>query len=91
MLVEMLLGKLKPANKVGCFVPIIIVSIVLHVEFRPNDHREDSPHCTCKAWIEKENIKKYFRDATNKDPFEHITFTFKENVRCFPNTGYEKE
>ena len=36
-------------------------------------------------------IQKYFRDATSKDPFDHITFTFKENVRCFPNTGYDKE
>ena len=91
MLEEMLLGKLKTANKMGCFVPIVTVSLLLHAKLGPNDHREDSPHCTCKTWIRKKNVKLYFRDATNKDPFEHITFTFKENVRCFPNTGYEKE
>ena len=30
--------------KVGCVSPMIIVSILHHAEFGPNDHREDAPH-----------------------------------------------
>ena len=30
-------------NKVGCF-PMVVVSILPHAEFGPNDHWEDAPH-----------------------------------------------
>ena len=30
-------------HKVGC-LPLVIVSILRHAEFGPNDHREDVPH-----------------------------------------------
>ena len=29
-----------------CVFPVIDVSILSHVEFGPNDHREDAPHFT---------------------------------------------
>ena len=32
-------------NKVGCIFPMVIVSILLYPEFRPNDHCEEAPHC----------------------------------------------
>ena len=28
--------------KVGCILPVVVVSILHHVEFGPNDHREDA-------------------------------------------------
>ena len=31
-------------NKVGCVFPIVVVSIPLHAEFRPNDHGKGAPH-----------------------------------------------
>ena len=31
-------------GKVGCVFPMVIVSIVPHAEFGPNDHREDASH-----------------------------------------------
>ena len=33
-------------HKVGCVFPMVTVSILLHVEFGRNDHREDAPHFT---------------------------------------------
>ena len=32
-----------PYGKVGCVLPMVVVSILLRVEFGPNDHRKDSP------------------------------------------------
>ena len=32
--------------KVGCVFPMVVVSILPHAEFGPNDHREDAPHFT---------------------------------------------
>ena len=31
-------------GKMGCVFPIIVVSILLHTKFGPNDHRVDTPH-----------------------------------------------
>ena len=31
-------------NKVECVFPMVIVSMLLHAEFGPNDHREDAPY-----------------------------------------------
>jgi len=31
---------------VGCIFPMVIVSLLQHAEFGPNDHREDAPHFT---------------------------------------------
>ena len=33
-------------SKVGCVFSMIVVSLLLHAEFRRNDHREDAPHFT---------------------------------------------
>ena len=33
-------------SNVGCVFPVVTVSILLHVEFGRNDHREDAPHFT---------------------------------------------
>ena len=33
-------------NKVGCAFPMVIVTIMPHAEFGPNDHRVDAPHFT---------------------------------------------
>jgi len=30
--------------KVGSVFPMVVVSILLHAEFGPNDHSEDAPH-----------------------------------------------
>ena len=30
--------------KVGCVFPMVVVSIQPHLEFGPNDHRDDTPH-----------------------------------------------
>ena len=32
------------ATKLGCIFPMVIVSILPHTEFGPNDHWEDAPH-----------------------------------------------
>ena len=32
------------ADKVGCVFSMVIVSILPHAEFGPNDHREDAPY-----------------------------------------------
>ena len=32
--------------KVGCPFPVVLVSILPHAEFGPDDHREDAPHFT---------------------------------------------
>ena len=32
------------STKVGCVFPMVVVSILPHAEFGPNDHREDAPH-----------------------------------------------
>jgi len=29
-------------NKVGCIFPMVVISILLHAEFGPNDHREEA-------------------------------------------------
>ena len=34
------------SSKVGCVFPMVVVSILPHAEFGPNDHREDAPHFT---------------------------------------------
>ena len=31
-------------NKMGCVFPMVILSILPHAEFGPNDHRENAPH-----------------------------------------------
>ena len=31
-------------TKVGCVFPMVVVSLLLHAEFGPNDHRKDAPH-----------------------------------------------
>ena len=31
-------------NKVGCALPMVVVSILLNAEFGGIDHREDAPH-----------------------------------------------
>ena len=31
-------------SKVGCVFPIVVVSILPHAEFGPNEHREDASH-----------------------------------------------
>ena len=33
-------------TKVGCIFLMVVVSILPHTEFGPNDHREDVPHFT---------------------------------------------
>ena len=38
------MGKNQAINKVGCVFPMVVVSILLHAEFGPNDHREDASH-----------------------------------------------
>ena len=30
----------------GCVFPIVVVSMLPHVKFGPNDHWDDAPHCT---------------------------------------------
>ena len=37
-----------PENKVGCVFPMVVVSILPHTEFGPNDHREDASHFILK-------------------------------------------
>ena len=37
-------------TKVGCVVPMVIVSILLHAEFGPNDHREHASHFTSQTY-----------------------------------------
>ena len=32
--------------KVGCIFPMVVVSLLPHVEFGLNDYREDAPHFT---------------------------------------------
>ena len=36
--------------KVGCVVVMVVVSILPHAEFGPNDHRQDAPHFK-KQWL----------------------------------------
>ena len=31
-------------NYVGCVFPVVVVSILPHVEFEPSDHWKDAPH-----------------------------------------------
>ena len=31
-------------TKVGCVVPMVVVSMLLHAGYGPNDHREDASH-----------------------------------------------
>ena len=33
-------------TKVGCVYPMVVVSILPHAEFEPNDHQEDAYHFT---------------------------------------------
>ena len=33
-------------DKVGCILVMVVVSILPHVEFGPNDNRETAPHFT---------------------------------------------
>ena len=43
--------------KVGCVFPMVIVSILPHAEFGPNDHREDAPHFITRhtiVWIPRD-------------------------------------
>ena len=43
------LGKsLTVLNKVGCVFSMVVVSILPHAEFGPNDHQKDAPHFTYK-------------------------------------------
>ena len=39
---------LKPKCKVVCAFQMVIVSLLPHAEFGPNDHREDALHFTNK-------------------------------------------
>ena len=39
----------KKAIKVGCVFPIVVVSLRRHLEFGPNDHWTDAPHCI--LWV----------------------------------------
>ena len=49
-------GNMGHVGKVGCVSPRVIDSILPHVEFGSNDHREDTPHFTfgpaswCHPW-----------------------------------------
>ena len=40
----------KAISKVGFVFPMVIVSILPHEEFGPNDHRKDAPHVTYSKW-----------------------------------------
>ena len=40
------LGKFLKSSKVECVIPMVVVSILSHVEFGRNDHRKDAPHFT---------------------------------------------
>ena len=41
------------SRKVVCVFPMVIISILPHAEFGPNDHREDEPHFnTCQKRVE---------------------------------------
>ena len=33
-------------NKVACVFPMVVVFILPHAEFGPNDHQENAAHCT---------------------------------------------
>ena len=35
---------LEQRSKVGCVFPMVVVSILPHAEFGPNDHRKDALH-----------------------------------------------
>ena len=37
-------GEPSKCNKVGCGIPIVVASLLLHAEFGSNDHREDASH-----------------------------------------------
>ena len=52
--------------KVGCVVPIVVVSILLHAEFGRNDHPEDAPH------FSKSRVRKF--DDIRCDNFERLFF-----------------
>ena len=52
--------------KVGCVFPMVIVSILPHAEFGPNDHRENPPHFICVT------LDSYF--ILEKQFFEKIVF-----------------
>ena len=54
---------------VGCIFPIVTVSMLPHLEFGRNDHREDAPHVISskswpwwKAWISSNFPGKIFRN-----------------------------
>ena len=38
-------------DKLGRVFPMVVVSILPHAEFGPNDHREDAPHFIAQCWI----------------------------------------
>jgi len=40
---------LRLPDKVEFVVPMIVVSILPHAEFGPNDHREDAPHFSIRV------------------------------------------
>ena len=44
MKVELSNGETGNQIKVGCVLPMVVASILLHAEFGPNDHREEAPH-----------------------------------------------
>ena len=58
-------------NKVGRVFSMVIVSILPHAGFGPNDHREDAPHIICSTpTILMKTSQRYY--GTSK---RHMTFT----------------
>ena len=43
--------------KVGRVFPMVVVSILPHAEFGPNDHREDAPHFITELDVNGESPK----------------------------------
>ena len=39
-------GLLSHVGKVVCVIPMIVICLLPHVDFRLNDHRKDAPHFT---------------------------------------------
>ena len=40
-----------PIAKVGCVFPMVVVSLLPHAEFGPNDHLEDATHFICSQGV----------------------------------------